>query len=216
MTLDAFPDLDGTHDACEGPTSLTDCHERSASAASTSTGQRKVQHGLPLDQAEAALAGSSSRSCTNVAECSTPTSSAHDPLPVTSTIATSERLPKPLQLSEQPTAPAVESAQSKAGGASTPQATPPGAATPGSAAAPPPFLDYVNAQFHVSVHAPTRDMLFGETRRDKLYNSLFWVGPHLERFMAVGLLACLDCFLARPLRWLAPLHCLAQSSLKHL
>jgi hypothetical protein len=59
------------------------------------------------------------------------------------------------------------------------------------------FKEYVASELHVSVRAPSRDVLFGETRRDKLYNSLFWVGPHLERFMAVGLFACLDCFLVR-------------------
>jgi hypothetical protein len=30
-----------------------------------------------------------------------------------------------------------------------------------------------------------------------MYNSLFWVGPHLERYMAFGMIVCLDCFLVR-------------------
>jgi hypothetical protein len=43
----------------------------------------------------------------------------------------------------------------------------------------------------------TSSSLFGETTRDKLYNSLFLVGPHLERYMAVGFLKCLDFLMVR-------------------
>ena len=59
------------------------------------------------------------------------------------------------------------------------------------------FRDYLDSELRMSLQAPKRDALFGETRRDKLYNSLFWVGPHLERFMLFGALVCLDCFLVR-------------------
>jgi hypothetical protein len=47
----------------------------------------------------------------------------------------------------------------------------------------------------MSLRAPKKDAIFGETRRDKLYNSLFSVGPHLERYMLFGSMVCFDCFL---------------------
>lgn len=58
------------------------------------------------------------------------------------------------------------------------------------------FWQYVSSEVYVSIKAPKKDDFFGETRRDKLYNSLFLVGPHLERYMTFGFLVCLDCFLA--------------------
>ena len=59
------------------------------------------------------------------------------------------------------------------------------------------FTDYLDAEMHLKVKPPAKDDVFGQTKRDKLYNSLFNVGPQLERYMVFGFLICLDCFLVR-------------------
>jgi hypothetical protein len=61
------------------------------------------------------------------------------------------------------------------------------------------FWTYCQAECDFSMKGKSSSSLFGETTRDKLYNSLFLVGPHLERYMAVGFLKCLDYLLVRSL-----------------
>lgn len=56
------------------------------------------------------------------------------------------------------------------------------------------FLSYIASDLNFKLDQPSNS-LFGETTRDKLYNSLFFVGPHLERFMFVGMAKCLDSLL---------------------
>ena len=60
------------------------------------------------------------------------------------------------------------------------------------------FWSYCQAEVNFNMKGTSSSSLFGETTRDKLYNSLFLVGPHLERYMAVGFLKCLDYLLVRP------------------
>lgn len=56
------------------------------------------------------------------------------------------------------------------------------------------FMSYIASDLNFKLDQPSNS-LFGETTRDKLYNSLFFVGPHLERFMFVGMAKCLDSLL---------------------
>lgn len=60
------------------------------------------------------------------------------------------------------------------------------------------FWSYCQAEVNFNMKGTSSSSLFGETTRDKLYNSLFLVGPHLERYMAVGFLKCLDYLLVGP------------------
>lgn len=59
------------------------------------------------------------------------------------------------------------------------------------------FWSYCQSEGDFNMKSTSSSSLFGETTRDKLYNSLFLVGPHLERYMAVGFLKCLDYLLVR-------------------
>lgn len=56
------------------------------------------------------------------------------------------------------------------------------------------FHSYITSDLNFKLDQPSNS-LFGETTRDKLYNSIFFVGPHLERFMFVGMAKCLDSLL---------------------
>jgi hypothetical protein len=192
MTLDTFPDISSLAEDAEVTTSASSpSHEAcSAQLEHPPTRAQSMCETSPRDK----RAGNRDQghefdmAALRMSPVSTVPEEAAEPGTPPST--TSQRHPSALKLPEH-------SPEPKAG--KDHEASPPSAVPSGQKKAMS-LAEYVASQLHVSVHAPARDALFGETRRDKLYNSLFWVGPHLERFMAVGLLACLDCFLVRP-RW---------------